>query len=102
MQALSGKINMGALTCMKAGYARGVLHGSRLDVFCDDEITAGLIQAEPTKTKISQAASDIQGSPLTLRVYEPGQKPQHTEVNDKLDEVLQKAQSMEIEITELT
>ncbi len=102
LQALTGKINMGALTCMKAGYARTFLRGNRLEILCDDDITAGLIRADPTKTKIAEAASALYGGPLVLRVYEPGQQPQKIDENEKLDEVLQKAQSMDIEITELS
>ncbi len=139
---------MGALTCMKAGYVRAEfadgalmlfcddditagllkaeptqskvrdaamsLHGSPLKLriyepgkngalmlFCDDDITAGLLKAEPTQSKVRDAAMSLHGSPLKLRIYEPGKNPKKKQDNTEIDEVLQKAQSLDIEITEL-
>lgn len=102
LNALTGKINMGALTCMKAGYVRAVLQDGTLQLFCDDDITAGLLKADPTKTRIADAAAALHGGPLKLRVYEPGKKPKSSKSNHEIDEVLQKAQSLDIEITELS
>ena len=102
LNALTGKINMGALTCMKAGYVRAVLQDGTLQLFCDDDITAGLLKADPTKTRIADAAAALHGGPLKLRVYEPGKKPKPSKSNHEIDEVLQKAQSLDIEITELS
>lgn len=93
---------MGALTCMKAGYVRAVLQDGTLQLFCDDDITAGLLKADPTKTRIADAAAALHGGPLKLRVYEPGKKPKSSKSNHEIDEVLQKAQSLDIEITELS
>lgn len=101
LSALTGKINMGALTCMKAGYVRAEFRDGTLLLFCDDDITAGLLKAEPTQSKVREAAMNLQGGPLKLRVYEPGKKPKEQK-NNEIDEVLQKAQSLDIEITELT
>ena len=44
---------------------------------------------------------NLHGGPLKLRVYEPGKKPKQKQENSEIDEVLQKAQSLDIEITEL-
>lgn len=101
LSALTGKINMGALTCMKAGYVRAEFADGALMLFCDDDITAGLLKAEPTQSKVRDAAMNLHGSPLKLRIYEPGKKPKKKQDNTEIDEVLQKAQSLDIEITEL-
>ncbi len=101
LSALTGKINMGALTCMKAGYVRAEFADGALMLFCDDDITAGLLKAEPTQSKVRDAAMSLHGSPLKLRIYEPGKKPKKKQDNTEIDEVLQKAQSLDIEITEL-
>lgn len=101
LSALTGKINMGALTCMKAGYVRAEFADGTLLLFCDDDITAGLLKAEPTQSKVREAAMNLHGGPLKLRVYEPGKKPRQKQENNEIDEVLQKAQSLDIEITEL-
>ena len=101
LSALTGKINMGALTCMKAGYVRAEFSDGTLLLFCDDDITAGLLKAEPTQSKVREAAMNLHGGPLKLRVYEPGKKPKQKQENSEIDEVLQKAQSLDIEITEL-
>ena len=101
LSALTGKINMGALTCMKAGYVRAEFLDGTLLLFCDDDITAGLLKAEPTQSKVREAAMNLHGGPLKLRVYEPGKKPKQKQENSEIDEVLQKAQSLDIEITEL-
>lgn len=100
LHALTGNINMGALTCMKAGYVRAEFADGILMLFCDDDITAGLLKAEPTQSKIRDAAVQLQGEPLKLRIYEPGKRPKHRQENNEIDEVLQKAQSLDIEITE--
>ena len=102
LKALTGKINMGALTCMKAGYVKPMWQeDGTLLFYCDDEITAGLLKADPTKTKIRDAAMQIQGSALKLKVLEPGKQPKMEQTNEGADEILQKAQSMDIEITPL-
>lgn len=101
LSALTGKINMGALTCMKAGYVRAEFADGALMLFCDDDITAGLLKAEPTQSKVRDAAMSLHGSPLKLRIYEPGKNPKKKQDNTEIDEVLQKAQSLDIEITEL-
>ncbi len=101
LSALTGKINMGALTCMKAGYVRAEFADGTLMLFCDDDITAGLLKAEPTQSKVRDAAMSLHGGPLKLRIYEPGKKPKKKQENTEIDEVLQKAQSLDIEITEL-
>ncbi len=101
LNQLTGKINIGTLTCMKAGYVRAEIQGDKLMLFCDDDITAGLIMAEPTKTRIQAAASELEGRQLKLRVYEPNKKPKKQEQNKDVDEILQKAQDLDIEITEL-
>ena len=100
LKALEGKINMGAFTCMKAGYVRAEHSDDTLMLFCDDDITAGLLKAEPTKTRLRDAAIRLAGAPLKVKVYEPGQKPKQ-KPNKELDEVLQKARNLDIEVTEL-
>ncbi len=100
LKALEGKINMGAFTCMKAGYVRAEHSDDTLMLFCDDDITAGLLKAEPTKTRLRDAAIRLAGTPLKVKVYEPGQKPKQ-KPNKELDEVLQKARNLDIEVTEL-
>lgn len=99
LEALAGKINMGALTCLKIS-ARASCRGGKLMIFAEDDVTAGLAKVEPTKTRIAEAASALAGEPLKLRVYAPGEKPQKTQTNDEVDALLRRAQSMDIEITE--
>ena len=101
LNQLAGKINIGTLTCMKSGYVRAQIDGDKLLLFCDDDITAGLLKAEPTKTRVQTAASELEGSQLKLRIYEPNQKKMKQEDNKSIDEILQKAQDLDIEITEL-
>lgn len=101
LNQLAGKINIGTLTCMKSGYVRAQIDGDKLLLFCDDDITAGLLKAEPTKTRVQTAASELEGSQLRLRIYEPNQKQIKQEDNKSIDEILQKAQDLDIEITEL-
>lgn len=101
LNQLAGKINIGTLTCMKSGYVSAQIDGDKLLLFCDDDITAGLLKAEPTKTRVQTAASELEGSQLRLRIYEPNQKQVKQEDNKSVDEILQKAQDLNIEITEL-
>ena len=61
----------------------------------------GCCKAEPTQSKVRDAAMSLHGSTLKLRIYEPGKKPKKKQDNTEIDEVLQKAQSLDIEITEL-
>lgn len=98
---LTGKINMGALTHMKAGYVKAEIDEDKLILICDDYITAGLLGSEPTKSKIRDLASEIEQTPLRLRIYEPDKQPIKKENNQNIDEILQKAQDLDIEITEL-
>lgn len=100
LNQLAGKINIGTLTCMKSGYVRAQIDGDKLLLYCDDDITAGLLKAEPTKTRVQTAASELEGSQLRLRIYEPNQKPIKQEDNKNIDEILKKAQDLDIEITE--
>ena len=86
---------------MKSGYVSAQIDGDKLLLFCDDDITAGLLKAEPTKTRVQTAASELEGSQLRLRIYEPNQKQVKQEDNKSVDEILQKAQDLNIEITEL-
>ena len=60
LNQLAGKINIGTLTCMKSGYVRAQIDGDKLLLFCDDDITAGLLKAEPTKTRVQTAASELE------------------------------------------
>lgn len=99
LNQLAGKINIGTLTCMKSGYVRAQIDGDKLLLFCDDDITAGLLKVEPTKTRVQTAASELEGSQLRLRIYEPNQKQVKQEDNKSIDEVLKKAQDLDIEIT---
>ncbi len=66
LSALTGKINMGALTCMKAGYVRAEFADGALMLFCDDDITAGLLKAEPTQSKVRDAAMSLHSQKPSL------------------------------------
>lgn len=101
LDRLNGKINKGAYTCMKS-FARAEYSDQTLLLFCDDDITASLLKAEPTQSIIREAAMELIGGPLKVRIYEPGKKPTKKAENDQIDEILQKARTLDIEITELS
>lgn len=98
LEMLTGKINMGALTCLKVS-ARAACDGNTVSIYAEDDVTAGLAKAEATKSKIEEAAAALLGGPVKVRIYGPGQKPKKQE-NSGVDALLQRAQSMDIEITE--
>lgn len=98
---LAGQINMGALTCLKIS-ARAEYTNDTVIIFCEDDITSGLAKAEPTQTKIREAAAVLlNNSAIKLRILEPGKTDAQLFGGEKLDEVLEKAKALNIKITQI-
>lgn len=98
LEQVTGKINMGALTCLQIS-SRAELDGEQVLVFCEDDVTAGLAQAQPTIHILSDAASAIAGRAVRVRVFGPEQKPKRRKQSAS-DEILEKAKAFDIQVTE--
>lgn len=98
LEQVTGKINMGALTCLQIS-SRAELDGDQVLVFCEDDVTAGLAQAQPTIHILSEAASAIAGRAVRVKVFGPDQKPKRHRTSAS-DEILEKAKAFDIQVTE--
>ena len=101
LDALAGKINTGAHINMKM-FARASEKDGILQIFCDDDVTADLLRAETTKARIQEAAAALAGKTLKLRIHDASAPEEQKKNNKKVDELLQKAKDMDIEVTELS
>lgn len=98
LEQATGKISMGALSCLQiASYA--ALEDKKVHVFCEDDVTAGLAGAHPTIDILSEIASSVLGRKVQIKVFRPDQKP-HQNKRTASDEVLEKAKGFDIPITE--
>ena len=98
LEQVAGKINMGALTCLQIS-SRAELDEDQVLVFCEDDVTAGLAQAQPTIHILSEAASAVAGRAVRVRVFGPDQKPKRRR-RSASDEILEKAKAFDIQVTE--
>lgn len=101
IKLVTGKINMGALTCMKAGYVKPEICDDILFFICDDDVTAELLKNETTKSKIKQAVAQIENRVLDIRICEPDKNIKRKQLDDNnINEILKKAKDLNIEIKE--
>ena len=98
LEQATGKINMGALTCLQLSSHAEIENGKVL-VFCEDDVTAGLAKAHPTIDRLSEIASAIAGQPVRVKIFGPDQKPQQ-QSRTASDEILEKAKEFDIQVTE--
>lgn len=99
LEALTGKINMGAHTNMKLS-SKGILEDGALVILCEDSITAMLAKAEPTMKVIREQAAVLAGAPIKVKVREADEEPL-PENNHAVDELLGRAKAFDIQIREL-
>lgn len=100
LEQVTGKINMGALTCLQIS-SRAELEENNVLVFCEDDVTAGLAKAQPTMDVLTQAASAVAGHPVRLKIYGQEQQPKRRKGTGRSDEILNKAKEFDITITEI-
>lgn len=98
LEQVSGKINMGALTCLQIS-SRAELEDGQVLVFCEDDVTAGLARAHPTIDILSETASRVAGGNLRVKIFGPDQQPQRHKKSVS-DEILEKAKEFDIQVTE--
>lgn len=98
LEQATGKINMGALTCLQLSSHAEIENGKVL-VFCEDDVTAGLAKAHPTIDRLSEIASAIAGQPVRVKIFGSDQKPQQ-QSRTASDEILEKAKKFDIQVTE--
>ena len=99
LEALAGKINIGAHTNLKLS-ARGVEEDGGLVILCEDSITAMLAKAEPTLKVIREQAAALAGGPVKVKVREAGDEPARAK-NSKVDELIGRAKAFDIQVKEL-
>ena len=99
LEALSGKINTGALTNLKLS-AKGVLEDGALVILCEDGITVMLAKAEPTMQAIRAQVEALAGAPLKIKVREAGDEPKGQK-NAAVDELIGRAKAFDIQVKEL-
>ena len=99
LDALMGKINVGALTNIKLG-AKGALEDGALVILCEDRMTYILAQKDETLAVIREQAAKLNGGPIKVRVREAGDEIIQ-ESNAKVDELIGHAQELDIEIKTL-
>ena len=99
LDALMGKINVGALTNIKLG-AKGALEDGALVILCEDRMTYILAQKDETLAVIREQAAKLNGGPIKVRVREAGDEIIQ-ENNAKVDELIGHAQELDIEIKTL-
>ena len=99
LEALAGKINIGAHTNLKLS-ARGVEEDSALVILCEDKMTAILAAKEPTLKVIREQAAALAGGPVKVKVREAGDEPARAK-NSKVDELIGRAKAFDIQVKEL-
>ena len=99
LEALAGKINIGAHTNLKLS-ARGVEEDGALVILCEDKMTAILAAKEPTLKVIREQAAALAGGPVKVKVREAGDEPARTK-NSKVDELIGRAKAFDIQVKEL-
>ena len=99
LEALAGKINIGAHTNLKLS-ARGVEEDGALIILCEDEMTAILAAKEPTLKVIREQAAALAGGPVKVKVREVGDEPARAK-NSKVDELIGRAKAFDIQVKEL-
>ena len=99
LEALAGKINIGAHTNLKLS-ARGVEEDGALVILCEDKMTAILAAKEPTLKVVREQAAALAGGPVKVKVREAGDEPARTK-NSKVDELIGRAKAFDIQVKEL-
>lgn len=99
LERVSGRINMGALTCLQVS-SRAELESTEVYVFCEDDVTASLAKVPDTLKVLTQAASDVAGHPVRVKIYGEDQSPKRRR-GARSGEILEKAKEFDIEITDL-
>ena len=99
LEALAGKINIGAHTNLKLS-ARGVEEDGALVILCEDKMTAILAAKEPTLKVIREQAAALAGGPVKVKVREAGDEPVRAK-NNKVDELIGRAKAFDIQVKEL-
>ena len=99
LEALTGKINIGAHTNIKLS-AKGVLEDNALVILCEDKMTAILAAKEPTISVIRGAGGQAE------RCTHQGQGARSgrgacCEKNIAVDELIDRAKSMDIQVKQL-
>ena len=99
LEALAGKINIGAHTNLKLS-ARGVEEDGALVILCEDKMTAILAAKEPTLKVVREQAAALAGGPVKVKVREAGDEPARAK-NSKVDELIGRAKAFDIQVKEL-
>ena len=99
LDAMMGKINVGALTNIKLG-AKGALEDGALVILCEDRMAYILAHKDETLAVIREQAAKLNGGPIKVRVREAGDEIIQ-ENNAKVDELIGHAQELDIEIKTL-
>ena len=99
VEALTGKINIGAHTNIKLS-AKGVLEDNALVILCEDKMTALLAAKEPTISVIREQAAKLNGAPIKVKVREAGEEL-GVKKNIAVDELIDRAKSMDIQVKQL-
>ncbi|MEE0388357.1 MAG: DNA polymerase III subunit gamma/tau, partial [Agathobaculum sp.] len=99
LDALMGKINVGALTNIKLG-AKGAIEDGALVILCEDRMAYILAHKDETLAVIREQAAKLNGGPIKVRVREAGDEIIQ-ENNAKVDELIDHAQELDIEIKTL-
>lgn len=99
LDALMGKINVGALTNIKLG-AKGAIEDGALVILCEDRMAYILAHKDETLAVIREQAAKLNGGPIKVRVREAGDEIIQ-ENNAKVDELIGHAQELDIEIKTL-
>ena len=99
LDALMGKINVGALTNIKLG-AKGALEDGALVILCEDRMTYILAQKDETLAVIREQAAKLNGGPIKVRVREAGDEIIQ-EKNDMGEELIDHAKNLDVDIKTL-
>ena len=99
LDALMGKINVGALTNIKLG-AKGALEDGALVILCEDRMTYILAQKDETLAVIREQAAKLNGGPIKVRVREAGDEIIQ-EKNDMVEELIDHAKNLDVDIKTL-
>lgn len=94
LEALNGRVSMAVLTNLQLS-GKGLLTDKGLVILCDDEITQML--SKSVLPDLEACAAEIAGHPIKIKLRLAEGQP---EDNSALDEIIERAHKLEIEVTE--
>ncbi len=95
-QALRDKLPIS--TFAQLTFAKGIFHDKTLLVVCDDPFTVELLGQTEVKAAIAQAAADVTGQSYRISVIEEEQAAQLSTKANPIDQIIQRAQELEIQV----